>query len=391
MTRKKSLFYEAATLILVAHGDATNKFQDITRNVIKRSAPKVLMVQRSSQSSFMPSAGVFPGGRTDKVDFSPEWKDIYTQKVSWQSILDSLPKSCDPRPPIYTRVIKDVILPSDIGFRICAIRETFEESGLLLLRNNPDGAFINNPAAQYASCITLTLSELQKWRKIIRQDASQFLRLCRELEAVPDIWSLHDWSNWFTPAGYSKRFDTAFFLCCLKNTKDLINDSDSEVRKSFWSKPSEVLRYHVNKELFLYPPQIHELSRLLNFETVQELLSFSHHRPRNHSTLQYLTVPIKCKNGTITVLSGDSLYPMDKRPIRENILVPEDEIWYGELINREEDTIEQLNASSTHLHRYVFPNFMEPFSKLKESSVSIVPYANTRLLDGHKPLQLSWL
>lgn len=92
-----------------------------------------------------------------------------------------------------------------------------------------------------------------------------------------------------------------------------------------------------------------------------------------------------------TVLNGDSLYPKDKLSIQENIEVPEDEIWHGELINRECDTIEDLTASSKYLNRFAFPNLMESFSNLNENSLPSIPYSNILMKDGHKPLQLSWL
>lgn len=55
----------------------------------------------------------------------------------------------------------------------------------------------------------------------------------RELQAVPDIWSLYDWCNWLTPAGYIKRFDTAFYMCCLDYVKDTLEDFNPEVKKVF--------------------------------------------------------------------------------------------------------------------------------------------------------------
>ena len=84
------------------------------------------------------------------------------------------------------------------------------------------------------------------------------------------------------------------------------------------------------------------------------------------------------------------MYPEDKLPIQENIEVPKDEIWHGELINREFDTIEDLNASSKYLNRFIFPNMKESFSKLNENSVPCFPLSNTLMNDGHKPMELSW-
>ena len=36
---------------------------------------------------------------------------------------------------------------------------------------------------------------------------------CRELDCVPDIWSLVEWSDWLTPRNEKRRYDTVFFMC----------------------------------------------------------------------------------------------------------------------------------------------------------------------------------
>lgn len=47
------------------------------------------------------------------------------------------------------------------------------------------------------------------------KDPSKFLTLCKEVQCYPDIWSLHYWSNWLTPASMKRRFDTAFYITAL--------------------------------------------------------------------------------------------------------------------------------------------------------------------------------
>lgn len=48
--------------------------------------------------------------------------------------------------------------------------------------------------------------------------------LCRDLNALPDVWSLYEWSNWVTPKPSPKRFDTAFFVCCTEGEIDAKHD-----------------------------------------------------------------------------------------------------------------------------------------------------------------------
>ncbi len=57
------------------------------------------------------------------------------------------------------------------------------------------------------------------------------LLLCfRELECVPDVFSLIEWSNWLTPSNYMRRFDTIFYFCCMGTKPDTTQD-DMEVSK----------------------------------------------------------------------------------------------------------------------------------------------------------------
>lgn len=43
---------------------------------------------------------------------------------------------------------------------------------------------------------------------------------CRELQSVPDVWSLVEWFNWLTPENLHRRYDTVFYLCCTEDKQD---------------------------------------------------------------------------------------------------------------------------------------------------------------------------
>lgn len=127
-----------------------------------------------------PNACVFPGGKIDDADFSDEWRDLFSQHLDWQEFLQSIPKSCSPRCHCYCKARQSSI-PADVGLRICAIRETFEESGVLLLRDasqlislQMDTSFGNVGKAH-----TLPSLQLSHWRKQVHENAFNFLALCR--------------------------------------------------------------------------------------------------------------------------------------------------------------------------------------------------------------------
>lgn len=59
--------------------------------------------------------------------------------------------------------------------------------------------------------------EVEQWQKKVHDNPDNFLELCHKFKIYPDIWALHEWSNWLTPSNKPKRFDTIFFLASFQN------------------------------------------------------------------------------------------------------------------------------------------------------------------------------
>ena len=131
------------------------------------------------------------------------------------------------RPPIY--------LPNDrnLTLRIAAVRETFEESGILLLEKN--GELVGKKQLP-------DIGELRKWRNIVSKDPASFFDLCSNLNARPRINHLIEWSNWMTPVGIaSKRFDAAFYLTVIDHVPDYAAADGSEADLLSVKTPFEAL------------------------------------------------------------------------------------------------------------------------------------------------------
>lgn len=206
----------------------------------------VLLLKRSSKSGFMPNAYVFPGGLVDSSDFSSEWLDIFKSFRSSPNFgLRSVTQPETTRPPMFAtdRLKLGSPIPGHVAFRICALRETFEESGVLLvvpkqeensvLKSIEDNKCASNQVDPlHYKANHLCSGELTKWRALVNQNPSNFIRMCRELQVLPNIWALHEWGNWLTPKGrYGvKRFDTAFFICCLQEIPHTLQDEKEIVR-----------------------------------------------------------------------------------------------------------------------------------------------------------------
>jgi len=207
---------EASTVIFALRPCLAVGATKLSSSLSRVTDYKILMVKRSAESQFMPSKLVFPGGVVQDTDHSGDWKALF-EKVMGRTLSDLIHQ---PSFNFSNALLNNWTLPPDVAYRICAIRETFEESGLLLATNR-DLLSSGKPAVVLSSS-----AELQKaadQRQKVEQKPEYFLQMCKDLDVVPDIWALHDWRNWLTPVlqnvleppAKPKRFNTMFYMCCV--------------------------------------------------------------------------------------------------------------------------------------------------------------------------------
>lgn len=229
---------EAATLLLAAGTPAR-----LPRSPLGPFDYELLLLQRSSRSGFMPSAHVFPGGLVEPADFSADWLGLLPASPHCGLGLVRPPPLGSSRAPLFAtdRERLGSPLPGEVAFRICAIRETFEEAGILLLVPGRGPAADSGPAPPLPAESLPPAAELVEWRRRVQEDPACFLQLCRHLGCVPNIWALQEWSNWLTPVGRAgrggRRYDTAFYLCCLEQRPPLTSQDDREVTAFLVSAP----------------------------------------------------------------------------------------------------------------------------------------------------------
>lgn len=126
---------------------------------------------------------VFPGGKLDEADHSHQWAELYST-LARQSISDmmgSFTSNCRERLPIYKSVSSDGI-PGEVSLRINAIRETFEESGILMLRDAGKMAEVHGgrTAGSVKPALRILEKELvKKWRERVHDNAYDFITMCR--------------------------------------------------------------------------------------------------------------------------------------------------------------------------------------------------------------------
>ncbi|KAM7352050.1 acyl-coenzyme A diphosphatase NUDT19 isoform 1-T3 [Cochliomyia hominivorax] len=269
---------------------------------------RVLILKRSDRTSLFKNQGVFPGGIYDPFDESVEWLKYFEEfGVNQQSLRDLViidnkterPKILAPQGTgCYDRFFKNSkIWAREISLRINAIRETFEEVGIFLCRNHEQLLASSNEG------FYLSVNDKLKWQKLVHKDPKEFLNMCKEFQVVPDLWGLHEWCCWASPAIIKKGHETVFFITFLKQIPEVMCE-ETEVKECLWLPPPDYLQMvHGSKLLFL-TPQIYELSRLVPHKSFEYIKRFSWERRKKGITM-FRPISYVCTDGLVFVFQGD--------------------------------------------------------------------------------------
>jgi 8-oxo-dGTP pyrophosphatase MutT (NUDIX family) len=163
---------------------------------------EVLMVKRHHQIDFAAGAIVFPGGKTHAGDHDPAWED---RTLGWGGSL-----------------------PHKRPLRIAAIREAYEEAGILLARHLDGAPFRGDDRAAAA-------------REDVGKDRRPFLDLINELDLYLDLEALTVFARWITPPISPRRFDTWFYVARAPEDQLALCDGQETVDAE-WIAPAEALR-----------------------------------------------------------------------------------------------------------------------------------------------------
>ena len=199
----------------------------LLRDNLDRNEIEVFMMVRHHQIEFNSGALVFPGGSVDASD-----KEIAARPelVSGGEGLDA----------------------DDVGFRIAAIRETFEESGILLAR--PQGSMALVDAAR--------ASEIEAGHRAdLCAGKTKFPNVLADNKLSLALDLLVPYAHWITPEGMPKRFDTWFFLASAPPAQVGAHDG-KESTDSIWVSPREALEGGESGRFKLPFPTTRNLIRL---------------------------------------------------------------------------------------------------------------------------------
>jgi len=262
------------------------------------------MLLRSSKNKFFPNSYVFPGGGLDKADETTEWLRVLN--------VDSVTGNADrSRCPMLVQR-RDDVLPPDVSYRICAIQECFEETGLLLATR----AGHNNTKKEYSTVYKFKdASSADYWRNKVYKNAENFLELCLELKCAPDIWSLHEWACWLTPTCAlmkpARRYDTVFYQCHVGEIPlDDLQQDGVEISGLKVDAPSGFVESLFGNECKMGNPQIYELLRMVNFVDHQDLVKFNVERSAEGVERYLPLIALTEEKIPVALYPGDDDYPI---------------------------------------------------------------------------------
>lgn len=209
-----------------------------------RTTPEVHMLRRRTSMAFAAGMYAYPGGGVDPRDERP---------VGWAG----------PSPAVWASRL-GLARPDAAQAVVCAaVRETFEEAGVLLAGPDPDSVVADTTGDDWeADRRALVAKELS---------FADFLAR-RGLVLRSDL--LGPWARWITPEFEERRYDTWFFLAALpegQRTRDVSGEADHTV----WTTPRDAVAGADRHELMMMPPTLATLRALTPYGTVADALAAS--------------------------------------------------------------------------------------------------------------------
>jgi 8-oxo-dGTP pyrophosphatase MutT (NUDIX family) len=226
---------------------------------------ELYMTRRSSRSTFVPDAFVFPGGTVDARD-SGDRVTARTHGLDAQRLATEFRAT---EPSQLPHGLAPVDASAKVALLVAALRELFEEAGVLLARTR-DG--------EAAGGERVRAPDVQAQREALRSGALDFATFLESHDWYADAGALTFFSHWITPPTEPRRYDTHFFLAMAP--LDQAPRADAyETHDGIWISPSAALESYRTGTFRLVYPTIKHLEMLSQFNSAQALLAFARTKP----------------------------------------------------------------------------------------------------------------
>ena len=220
----------ASTVVLLRDGGAENGVE-------------AYLLRRQKTMAFAAGMYVFPGGAVDPRDEAlPESSWVGPSPQAWAKLLTA-------DTPLATALV------------CAAVRETFEESGVLLAGTSVDDVVADITGADWEADRLALLDRSLSLAEMLDR---------RGLVLRADL--LRPWAHWITPEVEPRRYDTRFFVAALpagQRTRDVGGEADRVV----WMRPRSALDAYEAGEIGLMPPTAFTLMEMSAFNSVSDVIA----------------------------------------------------------------------------------------------------------------------
>jgi 8-oxo-dGTP pyrophosphatase MutT (NUDIX family) len=231
------------------------------------------LLRRLGSMTFAGGMYVFPGGSVDRRDLDAQIAWAGPPAAEWAA-----PLSADE--------------PLARGLVAAAVRETFEESGVLLA--GPDADSVTTAAGEHWQAEQAAL--LDRTASMAEVLARNGLVLRADL--------LRPWAHWVTPEIEPKRFDTRFFVAALPEGQQPVHFR-GESDHSEWTTPRVAVERHAAGEIAMLPPTVFTLAEIGAYDTVADVMAAGARR----DVKKVLPKIVVDGDDVLLLLPGDPGYP----------------------------------------------------------------------------------
>ncbi len=214
---------------------------------------EIYLMRRSDDLDFMGGAHVFPGGALEDEDCDPE---LPACTVGFERLFEKL-KSHE------TGESNEKIS----GLIFAAIRETFEESGILIAYDE------NNKIVNFENMGPEYKKRFVDYRSQIYNKSITLTDIARKENIKYALDYLSPFSHWITPeTAKGRRYSARFFIVIIPPGQIPVHDN-IEMTESSWITPNEALERFRQGKISLMPPTFRTVEELNGFKSAEGLLS----------------------------------------------------------------------------------------------------------------------
>jgi 8-oxo-dGTP pyrophosphatase MutT (NUDIX family) len=188
-----------------------------------------------------------------------------------------------------------------LGYRVAAIRELFEEAGVLLAYRTDETPFLLSNDAER--------KRFFEYRKKLNAGELTMLELAVEEHLLLALDQLHYYTHWITPEANPVRFDTRFFAARHPSGQEASPDL-KETTDGVWLAPRPALEANIRGTVPLSPPTLKTLEDVARFDTLDSFLSTLQGAERKPPVLP---VSVTIAGETVLIYPWDPEYELYKK------------------------------------------------------------------------------